>query len=807
MLKVNNKKTIYKLAMRNLKAYKMRTIFTLITITLSISLLAVSAFLLSAIKVEKTKAVAKMQHVIYSNLTIEQVNGLKQNENISDMREFKRGNSFEVDDYVILPYYMEEKVSAIENVVAEDGHYPTDINEVLVHETLLNKMGIENNIGEELTIDFLDGTTETFIVSGTYSDSHNKDFFPIYLSKEYADNGSQLKDISYSLAARISHATKMNEPEFKDMIINIGKANNVARQYINENNKFVDTITFDMADFSSLVLIGLAVLTVSILVIYSIFYISISERTRQFGQLKTIGTTQKQIKRMIKLEGIILSVIGSVVGIAIGTLIAYSIRPNGFSVMDFSTLSAIIIVANIITVIISISKPAKIAASISPIEASKFSGYESKQAKKNIKQLKRNLSPLSISLIWTKGNRKKSFMTILSLALAGITFMCATTFVSSINEEKYLRQMWFRFGDYTFELSSNAIQINEFGQTGVQLNNPLNQEIINQITDIDGVKNVDVFKSLGVSYVHNETNLEDRVGAFTKEQSEAISQYVTEGSFDYDSMIKNKELIVTANDIVEEIFGWKFKIGDKIKFKWYNGEEYMEDYFTVVAEVPETSKVDNLEIKSRVYNAGWFLAPQELLSGMMIPEFNLNNRIVLSAEDYSTQADVILSELATIDDNNTQITLDDFESAASGFIASFNMIYFTIMGAALFFIAFSLISLVNTLISNIMARKREFAMLSAIGLSKKQLKTIILGEGMYLSIINILLSTLIGIPIGYAIVKLANMSGMDYMQYQFPLVYIIGYILVGLIIPTILCITISKIMDKDSLVERLRDVE
>ena len=82
------------------------------------------------------------------------------------------------------------------------------------------------------------------------------------------------------------------------------------------------------------VLISIAILMVSILVIYSIFYISISERTRQFGQLRTLGMTQKQIKRMIRREGSILSLIGSSIGIAIGAIIAYSLRPQGFNMVS-----------------------------------------------------------------------------------------------------------------------------------------------------------------------------------------------------------------------------------------------------------------------------------------------------------------------------------------------------------------------------------------------------------------------------------------------------------------------------------------
>ena len=110
---------------------------------------------------------------------------------------------------------------------------------------------------------------------------------------------------------------------------------------------------------------------------------------------------------------------------------------------------------------ISISKPAKIAANISPIEATKLSGYEGNK-KKDSKKLYRKLSPISLSFMAARGNGKKSAMTMISLNLAGIVFMCAATFIASIDEEEFSRQGWFQYGEYTLEFSIRRIYIGIF---------------------------------------------------------------------------------------------------------------------------------------------------------------------------------------------------------------------------------------------------------------------------------------------------------------------------------------------------------
>lgn len=185
------------------------------------------------------------------------------------------------------------------------------------------------------------------------------------------------------------------------------------------------------------VCIGLVVLFAGVVVIYSIFYISIINRIQYFGQLRTIGTTGKQIKRIVKREGTLLFCIGAPSGLAMGSIFAWILNSEGWSWINFLIWGALIILVEYIAVLYSISKPAKIASKVSPIEAYKTKGVLQKF--KTPKHLFRRITPFSMAKMNTSRNRKKFLMTSFSLAISGIIFMVGSTFLTSFNQEAYAR--------------------------------------------------------------------------------------------------------------------------------------------------------------------------------------------------------------------------------------------------------------------------------------------------------------------------------------------------------------------------------
>ncbi len=575
------------------------------------------------------------------------------------------------------------------------------------------------------------------------------------------------------------------------------------------HNPFADNPTYNIREIFSVSLVGMVILFISVFVIHSIFYISVSERIRQFGQLRTIGMTKKQVKRMVRKEGTILSLFGGAIGIGIGASFAYILKPQGFNIIVFIIVCIVILTANYITVQLAVRKPAKLAADISPIEACRISGYELSNGKNRTNKLKRKLSPLSLSMIAVKGNRKKSTMTMISLCLAGIVFQCSASFLASIDKDAFSRQSWFRLGDFVIELSSDAAKRNKHGETGIKKDNPISQELITKVSKLDGVKDVISIEDLSVEYSYNGVSEKDLVVPFTKEDGALIENCIKEGSIDYDRMVRNKEILIIHNNIAKEIFGWTFQYGDRVTLRWFNGEKEVHETYTIGGILNNSGKLyQNKELFKLAYGAGWFLLPKELVTQMMTPNFNLISRIIISSDNQKDDMEnKINNEVKLIIDNNPLLRLSTHKEEKKQSKEEYNMIYATFLGGAFFVIAFSVINLLNTLISSAMARRREFAYLGAIGASNRQIRIMIMGEGLYFAVINLVVSALPGTVLGYAFVRMMIWSGLIYLDYQFPVLYLVGYGAFVLAVPILLSMVIVKIISRRSLVDRLRELE
>ncbi|AFA46936.1 ABC transporter permease [Acetobacterium woodii] len=794
-LRNNNQGIIRHLALRSLKTNKMRNLFILLTIALSVSLLVVMALFTSAQGVELKKQVAMMQHVTYMNVNKDQISALEDQKQIEFMTLDKLGQGFERNGVMLQPTYYEERTGPIKSNPVIEGTYPHKVDEIAVNKSVMAVLGVPATIGATVPLTFLDGETETFIVSGFLAGNEVAKVYPILFSREYAEQGPQLKDIPYHALCRIRGAETMSELEFLSTIRDIGAAAGIERKNINENNYFSNSLTMSTRDIFVVGAVGLGILLVSILVIYSIFYLSVIGRIRQFGQLRTLGATKKQIKSLVSCEGVILCIIGSTVGFLIAWPIAYYIKPQGWSWGYTLILSLLIFVADLITVLVSIRRPANLAASVTSIEASLFSEYH-QNPKKEAKKIQRKMTPIHLALMSTQRNRKRFLLTMISLGIGGVLFISGATFIGSMTAEDYSRQGFYQWGEYIISYDCNATQTTEHGNVGIQLNNPLNPEFIENIKAIDGVTAVRSFNKAQISYDYkDQTNNQDSLAPFTRENQENVRDVLEEGSFDYDEMIAKDEVLIVNNPVAKEIFGWKFAVGDTVKLHYFNGTEEVERDFTVVGAMDTYSEV--------TYNAGWFVIPQEKLA-QLFPGVDTTETLVVTVADFALQGDAIEPQIRNMVDQNPLLALDTLREELILDATSFTLTNKVILGLAIFIIAFSLINLVNTLITNIVSRQQEFSMLQSIGMTNRQLTKMIQAEGLILALGNLIITLILGTGAGYGLVYWLRQMGATYMHYRFPTGYFVGYILVTLLVPIVVSGVLVRLFQGTSLVERLR---
>ncbi len=611
------------------------------------------------------------------------------------------------------------------------------------------------------------------------------------------------EDGTYSVSVRILDAESMDSDTFFNTIHGLGEAYGIPRHQIFENNRFVIRISHMKASsVAGILAVSAVILFASVFVIYSIFYISVTGRIRQFGQLRTIGMTSRQIRKTVRYEGLLLGGAGSLAGLLLGTAFAYLIVPGGFHFPATVKIWILTLTAVTLTVLFSINKPAKIAAAASPIEASKANDNSLNKSRG-----KRRLTPFGLARISAGSNRKRSAMTTVSLGIGGLFFTVGTTFIASYNIEEYSRAGVYAFGDYILEIADDSAHAAEHGAADIQINNPLTRELEAEIAAFEGVKGVTRYERFGVQYEYNNYQTKDSILPFESRYLEILNRHRVEGEpFDYERMVRNKEIIILRNRQVDDIYGWKFEIGSQVRFLWYDGEDSREDYFTVAGSVEGLSKSREEDAYYLNTAVGWFLLPRDLLTAMVPDSYDPSDGLIVKVENYKTDT-AVKEYLQKYADSDSRLTVSCFADEVKNGERNYYFVAGLVWGLSAFIIGFALINLINTLVSNAMSRRQEFAMLRSIGMSGSQLKKMIVGEGMILAVKNIIITLTLGTAAGYAAIQVFRELAATYLHWHFPGWYLLGYLGTVLVLPGIISAVITNILERKSLTERLREAE
>ena len=158
-------------------------------------------------------------------------------------------------------------------------------------------------------------------------------------------------------------------------------------------------------------------------------------------------------------------------------------------------------------------------------------------------------------------NRKKATVTMLSLALGGILFMTAATYMSSFDKENYARQGYFVDAEFHIGYAQSAIELNENGMSGIQAEMPLNDEMVQEISALDGVEKVMEIKSFGIRFDYpknDEYGNDDIIYPLSGEETREIGKYLEDGSADYDKLMSGNYILVAGNGNAAEIYGWRY---------------------------------------------------------------------------------------------------------------------------------------------------------------------------------------------------------------------------------------------------------
>ena len=791
---------IKKLAKADLKEHKLKTLITAIIIVIATCLMAtVFSILVNDALKQSTQA---PYHAMFRAVSEDTKNKLQTDNDFEAVGVYKTfGNIVNSDGRTDLAY-MDDPAMSFLGFELLDGNLPQNNTEVLVSETYLSIHKLV--LGDTFSFEYVDTLTNelkenTFTVCGIIQNKtqeKGKQFYILTSDRfrtEYAQQYSELS-LTYStqtattvdvLVSLNSEKADMSPDTQKDFLKSKGEAEGIEDFDIILNDRYIDGIYIDGAVVVGIIFFAIFIMFASSFVIYSIFYISIVNSMPMYAQFISLGTTKKQLRYFLKMQGNLLALRFIPLGALISILIVVILSGVRWLLYDMAIvlLSGFLIFA---VIKFALRKPAKLLAKTSPIEAMKFQGEKARQGHKTLKRI----TPNTLAQSNLKMNQKKNCMSIISLSISGTLMIALAILISSINLPAMLRQSYPL--DEDFQIGIQMDNFYERFPTIIQ-DNPLSEDLQAQIYKIPGVEKIVLdgcvvgrLVESKVVYDSPEDNLEI-VNSLSPELVANASELV-DGTINYDEVgldgiVVNKY----RTDRSDTNYG-DLKIGDTLLFHFDVAGKNIEKTFTVagIAYFPST---------------GLFYCTSEAIAELS-PYNNTSHLSVFCDPDYNESVqDGIMALISGNPNLRLKIYNEEF-STIRGFIkATTSSLY----GISAFVILFGLLNMVNMLISSAIVRKREFALLQAVGMTNQQLRKMLYREGMSISVKSAILATFFGVTVGALLCYLANkVLALKFILFEFNIfpILLFSILLVGLQI----CISygVSRSIEKDTLVERLR---
>ena len=749
---------IRKIVSAQLKHDKLKKYLSIFAISLATFLMTAVLLLVSGIIEVNTNggnSITGSYHALVSGLTKQQYEKLSADERIEKLGFNALIKSASYDGLQLNISCSNEDSLVLNGLSVSEGNMPQKKNEILVEKDYLSKQGIDAKIGDKIVLPGENNQErQEFVISGyikTSAKGTDRSLYAAIVSMEYfldIDGWNTLSPMAmFRLKSQYASESEQIQNEITKICKEAGilQSPSINHAYLELSQPSVLLVIAGIAGLAIVIMAG-------ILVIYCIFYISIINSIREYGQLRTIGMTEKQIKRLVYKEGTFLSLIAIPIGLIVGTFLSYFLVPQGFQFKNLLWAYPIVILFSYMTVRLSIRKPAVIAASVSPIEAYRYetgSNYGDKHKGKKI-------TPISLAKEQIIRDKKKNVLTITSLVLTGVLLFGASSILSSINARDMalsgfsLGQFYIRIQDQ--ELRENALET-------VESSSPFTEESYIALSQVSGVKQITTITNLPVS---NDLNAKESNGAivgFDETDMDLIRECNLGKSIpEYQEITSQNQIIIGRPSDFEEYFGIQPEVGNSINLKVFDGTETKEMEFSIAAVLDE-SKIGNNGDKIDM-----LLLPNDSMK--KITSSNMTYQWVICVDEkMEQQAEKEIRQILVANPRLAVTTLSSAIAPNENFLQGMILALAVIIG---FISCFAIMNLLNTIFTGVIVRQKEFALMRSVGMTQKQLTTMVCCEGLLIVSIGLILSLIVGGFIGYLLCTLLKNGLMTYLNYQFP---------------------------------------
>lgn len=784
------KKYLKKLDQRYFKAEKKRNIFLMVTIIFVVMILSFSALTVENIIKEKKTEVENLHQGIFYNVDKRDIEKLEKEKEIEKVGVYSQIKNNENEDYTLSIKYYNDTFWKIGDTLK--GEIPREENEVIVTEGLLRHIGEDIGIGDEISLDTTD--SQKYKITGIIQekDTISSSPYPVFISEKYYEN--LLNDVIETDAyVWLKDRKNIDEEDTSELLETISKKNGIPEWSISSYFEYNNTTYSDLMGYAGITII---ILLAAGVVIYTIFYISVGMKIKEYGQIRAIGATQKQIKYIVKQEGNIAAVRAIPFGLIIGGGLSWLVQPEGWGLASAVITIIGIVAISLIWIQVSVNVPAKTAAKVSVIESMKGMNYKYKSNKEKKKSI--NITPLSLAIINLKRNGKKTIISIMSLSICGILLLGGASYQSSFTAEGMARAWEFPYGNFKITnkvFYDDSEEMYSIAKSEIQ--NPLTNKLREQILNISGVEDIKTWYSTSQTFSVVGTDISERqenqILGYADSDVEKMQKSLISGTVNINELEKNRGIIVSDPKRVKEVYNWDVKIGDTVNLNFYNAEEKI---------VSKEFKVMGITESRDGFNGYIFRLPVDVLENTVKYSCVSSYEIITNSKD-----DILVAEeLEKIIGSNDDLMLEKISDVIEENQTNNQMLFWLIYILVALLAVFAVVNCVNIHMTEYWVREKEIAIIQAIGMTEKQLFKSLVMEGLIIAGFSIIISTfvgsLLGIGIGYAL-KQAGMS----VGFRYPLVVLMLYVFSILLLEFCLTLYSIKKSRKYTLVERIRRYE
>ncbi len=833
MVKVSSGKTLNKVTYSFMRGNRGRNVIAVIAIVMTAVLF--TTLFTAALSVIKTMNNQEMR--MFMNSSHITVSGLAR-ERLHEVSGYEKIKSY---GYTVYMGQAENKqLSAIETEIRagdakgaaallsrpDTGHMPEAENEIAMSTITLDLLGVPHELGSKIKLKY-NKKSYVFQLSGWWQGDGLLPAQEIWVSEAFCSRNT--KPAAEQSLSQGSEKGTYTLYLWCDNLFGLNAyMEDMAQQYQLQGNDeeilvngAFDYFGEDAIPTGTIAAVLLIVFAAGYLIIYNVFRISVGNDLRIYGLLKNMGTTGRQLKSIVRRQALLLSCIGVPIGLALGFFGGKAMTPYllsaevemGQAEVLFSANPLIFISAavfSVCTVWVGCQMPCRIVSKVSPIEAMQMT--IDRRAGVSGTSLRR-IRPYSMAFGYIKGCWKKVALTVVSLALPLVLLNAAWSIFQSFDFDQYLDT----YCSYDFEVSGLTHNRSTSDLRAVT------PELVRELSNRDETQEVAlVYASetkhrLGekgydnLNKIINQAEHQQYLYGYQLEKEWAflekgqvlshimgINQTVfskidfAEGRCDFQRFDRGDIVILGASS---QGFGNYYELGDQVRLDFENGKSKV---YTVAGIGDLPYDLEYPFAAGSVFDYTFFLPESEYLNmegaeNAMIAGVNVKPGTEKSYETWlarHTDSELFIrSRLAVLEE-------------CKGFAQRY-YVTLGILSAVLFVV--SLLNFFNVMSVEIMARRRELSLLEAVGMTKRQMRNMLLAEGLFYLAAAIAVADTIGMVIANSLVK--NTVGQAFF-FQYKMTLLPSFAIAPLMVGMIAAISLyhCKRMEKETIMERMRSL-